>query len=83
MITTITVIRLKAVRDSIRALTYAEMMELAEEVRFDLVESGAVSDDYISTHEVANALSYAARDREYGPDLKPSYVELEQTDGAA
>lgn len=83
MLNTIAAMRLKTVRDNIRALTYAEMMELAEEVRFDLVDSGAVSDDYITTHEVANALSYAARDREYGSNLKPSYVELEQADGAA
>lgn len=81
MLNTIAGLRLKTVRDNIRALTYAEMMELAEEVRFDLVETGAVS-DYITTHEVANALSYAARDREYGSNLKPSYVELEQADGA-
>ena len=83
MLNTIAVMRLKTVRDNIRALTYAEMMELAVEIRDNLIDAGAVDETAVTEHEVADALSYAARDREYGSPGKVSYADGEQADGAA
>lgn len=83
MLTTIAGLRLKTVRDNIRALTYAEMMELAVEIRNNLVDAGSVDETAITDHEVADALSYAARDREYNSSGKAFYAYEEQADGAA
>lgn len=65
MLEKVAAMRLKIVRDNLRALTYGEMMELADEIRSNLIDAGAVDETALMTYELANALSDAALDREY------------------